>query len=99
MNKKYARSVKSITLLHPASCCFRPWRHRLVFAVSAFILFTAKAADIPFWGQANPPTNRTATVSAPYAIPAGTDFRVWSLFFTDPIALWTGKVGFTVLFR
>jgi len=98
MNKKYARSLKFITSFHPTSCGFRSWQHRLVFAVSAFILFTA-TADIPFWGQVNPPTNRMATVSAPYAIPAGTDFRVWSLFFTDPIALWTGTVGFTVMFR
>ena len=99
MNKKYDRSVNFMTLLRPASCFFGSWRHRLMFAVSAFILFSATAEDIPFWGQANPPTNRAATVSAPYAIPDGTDFSVWSLFFTDPIALRTGKAGFMVILK
>ena len=76
-------------------------RYHLAAVAVVCMLFAGASADdtIPFWGQENPPTNRTATVSAPYAIPADTNFRVWSLFFTDPIALWTGKVGFMLMFR
>jgi len=98
MNKKYARSVNFITLLHPASCYSRPWPHRLVFAVSAFILFTATAADIPFWGQANPPTNRVAAATTPAAVPAGTDFRCVTSGVSGGIPLNTFKAGGMCIF-
>lgn len=74
---------------------------KLLFAVSAAVVggLSAAVVDIPFWGQENPPTNRTASASAPQVVPAGTDFRVKTVAASASIPFYTGPKGLVIIIR
>ena len=68
--------------------------------VTAMAALAAHAVDdIPFWGQANPPTNRTTSASACYVLPAGTDFRVKTVACSTAIPFSTGRPGAIIVFH